>query len=378
MTYYELSISPDYVPEWGVVEAVREFFQNALDEETRDADNKMFFSYDGDDQILRIGNKHGKLDPKTLLLGYTEKHDQVSMIGSYGEGYKIATVVLLRLNKRLTFYNYGHRQVWRPRFVKSRKYGTLVPTFEVDRKYIWQSVPDNDLVIEIQGITADEYDEIVESNLHLQEGCYARTSTQYGDLLKDEKFKSKIFVGGLYICDDLDLDLGVDFAPKTVKLERDRNMVNTFDVHWYVSKMIEETGDQDLIEESLSNHMGTYINYYSIPDIGNDIAKKFLEEHGFDAVPVSDQKDAMFCKSKNTVIVSKPMKELILASKYYEDHFVPEVTDSTLISNQLIDFAAKIKVRLMDYELEELAAIIKKIQDRESVTSNTAIEDEKG
>ena len=32
MRKYELSISADYVPEWGVTEAIREFFQNSIDE----------------------------------------------------------------------------------------------------------------------------------------------------------------------------------------------------------------------------------------------------------------------------------------------------------------------------------------------------------
>lgn len=46
MRKYELSISADYVPGWGVTEAVREFFQNSIDEETRDSSNKMLFEYD--------------------------------------------------------------------------------------------------------------------------------------------------------------------------------------------------------------------------------------------------------------------------------------------------------------------------------------------
>ena len=65
MRKYELSISADYVPEWGVVEATREFFQNSIDEQTRDGSNKMFFNYDSETQVMRIGNKHSDLDIKT-------------------------------------------------------------------------------------------------------------------------------------------------------------------------------------------------------------------------------------------------------------------------------------------------------------------------
>lgn len=55
MRKYELSISADYVPGWGVTEAVREFFQNSIDEETRDSSNKMLFEYDEAEEKLIIG-----------------------------------------------------------------------------------------------------------------------------------------------------------------------------------------------------------------------------------------------------------------------------------------------------------------------------------
>ena len=67
MRKYELSISADYVPKWGTTEAIREYFQNSIDEETRDASNKMFFSYDSATQTIRIGNKHSDLDIKRFF-----------------------------------------------------------------------------------------------------------------------------------------------------------------------------------------------------------------------------------------------------------------------------------------------------------------------
>lgn len=374
---YELSISENYVPSWGVTEAVREFFQNALDEATRDADNEMFCSYDPENQILRIGNKHGKLDPKTLLFGYTEKNDNAEMIGNHGEGYKIATVVLLRLNKQITFYNYGYRQVWRPRFVNSRKYGVKVPTFFVDTKHAWQSVPDNDLVIEIAGITEEEYAAIVDSNLHLGSKEYDCIETSYGQLIKTESYKGKIFVGGLFICTDPRIDLGVNFKPAVVRIERDRSMVDSFDVQWYLARMIEQSKDKELIKSSMSTYAGHFISYSYIDNVGDDIARDFLGEHGYDAVPVSDQKDSIFAVSTNTVIVSDTMKKLILDSRYYKDHSSASIENSeNTVFGSFCSFITDIKGKLTSSELERAIRIARNVKRLEFPDVNISAEDD--
>lgn len=370
MRRYELSISPNYVPDWGVVEAVREFFQNGIDEATRDPDNDMFFNYDADKQIMRIGNKHGKLDPKTLLFGYTEKNDQSNMLGNYGEGYKIATVVLLRLNKQIVFYNYGYRQVWYPRFVNSRKYGTTVPTFFVDTKYIWQKVPDNDLVIEITGITSEEYNQIVESNLHFRvdyDSCEDIIHTDYGDILKDDKYKGKIFVGGLYIQSDIRLDIGLNFKSDVVRLERDRSMVNGFDVQWYASRMIEQSNDITLINSSLSSYAGKFITYSGLnSNQGDHIAQEFLEEYGYDAVPVSNEKDNKLSISNNTVIVSEVKRDIILESEYYQFHSkIDEISEDYVLYNKMIELGKVISKHLSEGDLIEYLTIAQEVKELE-------------
>ena len=197
MRKYELSISADYVPEWGVTEAIREFFQNSIDEETRDASNKMFFDYDAENRTVRIGNKHSELDIKTLLFGVTTKSGDKEMIGNHGEGYKIATVVLLRLGKTVVFQNYCRREIWRPRLVNSKRYGGIqVPTFFVDNAAVWEKVPEHSLIIEIGGIEPEEYEKIRDSNLHLQQPGPERKDTSYGGILAGEEFKGKVFVAG--------------------------------------------------------------------------------------------------------------------------------------------------------------------------------------
>lgn len=367
MRKYELSISADYVPSWGVVEGVREFFQNAIDEETRDSSNKMMLAYDADREVLQIGNKHSELDIKSLLFGNTTKDKDAEMIGNHGEGYKIATVVLLRNNKKVTFYNYCRREIWRPRLVKSKKYGgILVPTFFVETSAIWEKVPEHSLIIEIGGITSEEYDQIKRANLHLQED-YERVHTMYGDILKDERFIGKVFVGGLYICNEPRLEIGIDFKPCYVRLERDRSMVNSFDVQWYASRMMEQAKDAELLKNSLCSYSGYYICHECVPmDLKNEIAEDFINEYGAKAVPVSNQEDMEGMKKRGykPVIVSKSKKEVILESEYFED--VEEENRKIRemqrpLTDRLCEFIEEIEGKLNEDEVVELYGFLDEI-----------------
>lgn len=322
MRKYELSISADYVPEWGIVEAVRELFQNAIDEETRDSSNKMLFCYDESEKKLVIGNKHSELDIKTLLFGTTTKDKDENMIGNHGEGYKIATTVLLRKEKTVVFYNYCRKEIWRPRLVKSRRYGgALVPTFFVETSAVWEKIPEHSLLIEVSGITPEEYEQIKESNLHLQ-GNYTKKETMYGEVLQDEKYIGNVYVAGLFICKVPELDIGLDFKPRFVRVERDRSMVNSFDVKWYAARMVEELKDKEQLKKSLDSYSGTYILVERVPaELKNEIAEEFINKNGTKAVPISEQQEmeSMRKRGYKPVIVGEKTKEVILDSEMFQD-----------------------------------------------------------
>ena len=365
---YELSISADYVPEWGVTEAVREFFQNAIDEQRRDSENSMFFGYDPKGQVIRIGNRHSDLDIKTLLFGESTKRGKEEMIGSHGEGYKIATVVLLRTGKQVSFQNYCRREIWKPRLVKSRRYGgAMVPTFFVETEAVWKKVPENSLIIEISGITPEEYAQIKESNLHLQESV-KRRETSRGAVLDEDKYKGKIFVGGLYICTEPRLEMGVDLKPNLVHLERDRSIVRSIDVQMLVSYMIEELKDAELTKKSLGSFAGEYILSNNVDKgIKNEIAADFVREHGEKAVPVSNQADAEYFRKMNykPVIVSAAESEIIKNSEVYRNvrSENEESVDTIPVYDRLRAFAEKIEIKLTEEESEELFNIADQIEE---------------
>lgn len=372
MSKYELSISADYVPTWGVVEGAREFFQNALDEQVADPNNKMFFEYDEDEEILRIGNKLSTLDIQTLLFGRSSKPENSGMIGRFGEGYKIATVVFLRNGKEVTFYNYCSREIWRTRLVKSRRYqGALVPTFFVDKVKIWDKVPENSLIIEIKGITSEEFEEIQESNLWLQ-GFYDGTHTDeyydtlYGKILLGEEYQHKLFVSGLFVCENSELKYGYDVHPDQIKLDRDRGLVSDIDLAFLTSRMwnqhsMEESAAAD--EKTLSVvecFDGKYMHYSAPSALKSQVANEFLNENGPKAVPVTTQEEAdqMTKLDLKPVYVTENKKNLITTS----DEFQANQTGYKVKSlwDRLKDLSDSVDDRLTEDERTEFEYILEK------------------
>ena len=249
---FDLGMSINYCNNWGIPEAVREFFQNAKDEEVVNPENKMYFDYDADEEILRIGNKSGCLTTNTLLLGQTTKADSDTTIGQFGEGYKVATVVLLRCGKGVKIYNRSKKEIWTAKIVNSKRYQAQVAIYDIESMGIFKSVPDHDLIFEISGITESDYEAITDTILDLQdlvEGTDFVTSGK-SRILLSEKFKGKLYVGGLYVAKSKYATLGYDFEPSLVRLDRDRGFIDNLDLQFVTGKVIAKTNDLDLINKT--------------------------------------------------------------------------------------------------------------------------------
>ena len=354
MRKYELTLSPDYVSDWSAVDAVRELFQNALDQEVMQKDNKMFFGYGRRSDnvgVLYIGNKSSVLEAKTLLMGASTKRGNRDTIGKFGEGYKVATLVLLRLGFKVTFYNYGAREVWQPRFVKSRRYGgENILTFFINDKWPWEKVPDNNLTIEIEGITPELYKEIVETNLHLQD-VGETIETSYGRILLEERYKGKVFVNGLWVCNYDQYLLGYDFKPAHIDIDRDRKLVSDFDLKWLSSKMWGATSDPRIVELAAKNAADVQyvtLHLHQLPyDKRDELYDKafddFVKENGTKAIPVTDQEELMKVPpSYKPVIVSESSQALIKSSKKYIE---PEPVVKLPFSRRLQEWFDNLSVR---------------------------------
>lgn len=229
-TTYELTLNKAYVAHWGVPEAVRELIQNALD-----SDSPFEFAFDKEDDganTLTLTSANARLTPQTLLLGATSKAEATDKIGSFGEGYKIALLVLTREGRPVSIHN-GDR-VWTPFFRFSKRFDDDLLCISDDAA----PFKNNGLSFLVSGLTDEEVQGIRESCLPMQQQIGEVHKTSYGDILLQKP--GQLFVGGLFIC-KTELKFGYNMNPDRIKLERDRKTVDNFDLTYATTHMWYET-----------------------------------------------------------------------------------------------------------------------------------------
>ena len=361
MTKYELSIAENYVPGWTVVDAVRELFQNALDQEA--VDESQVMSFDLQESAITITNQNAKLKASSLLLGASTKLDNVTTIGQFGEGYKLALLVLLRLGKRVVIENYGSSERWIPTLKYVPKYGTKILTVSVSKV---KKVQHTNLTFAVAGLTEKDIEAIVESNLHFQIDHTETVDTPKGIILLDDRHKGKVYVSGLHICDHKYM-YGYNFKPQYLKLDRDRKLVSDFDLEWLASEMWAASGSDKIIElaEAGAKDVQYIANQYmyaapakNVPD---QALAQFKLKHGERAHPVTNQTEMAELQTKSpdakAVIVTPGLQHLIKSSQEYVEPEAVEEEEVTL-AGRLASWLDKVEGKLTKAEIAECSQII--------------------
>lgn len=239
---YELPLARNYVAHWGLAEAVREILQNALDSDSP-FDVSFDFEIEEDPWSTEgvvthratgiadftVRSRNARLSAASLLLGATTKADAEEKIGSFGEGYKIALLVLTRAGYRVRVNNGD--VVWRPEFRPSKQFGGAETLHIVEEP---GRADAQGVEFVISGLTPADRTAIVASCLQMQGDAGEAVKTSRGRILLERP--GKLYVGGLFVC-DTKMKYGYDVLPQHLKLERDRQTVSGFDLAWLAKEM---------------------------------------------------------------------------------------------------------------------------------------------
>lgn len=302
MTRHKMSLSVEYVPDWGVQEALRELFQNCIDHGD--------WSYNIRHDSLELRSKDTSLSNATLLLGHSRKSD--GAIGKFGEGFKLAVLVLTRLGKKVTIDTAN--EVWRPKLIDSRTYKTKQLVFDTEKSKVIMT----DLIFTIEGLTEEELTELKNQNLHVNM-VGSKLDTKYGHVIHRP---GDIFVNGLFVAHMKDYKFGYNLKPEYLKLDRDRRMVRDFDLQWITSQIWVKAEDHELVLSMITDkcpdvqYLDSFI-YSEGTALADTAAGAFLVEHGVDAVPVSSQCDIDRAKEQgheNIVLIPEIQQKLISRS----------------------------------------------------------------
>jgi hypothetical protein len=307
MSRFELSISDSYVSHWGLWEAFREIMQNCIDQATKPGCD-LFTNFDSATQTLIMGNLNSSLRPETLLLGLSDKASSIHL-GKYGEGYKLALLVMLRLGLRVEILN-PPNFVWTPRIVRSRKFGNYrIITIETSKL---PGEKFTSLSYSISGISAYDFATLMQKCIHGLDS--PNFSTPHGRILLNEEFSGKLFAGGLFICSMPEsLKYGYDFAPGVLELDRDRNKTDSFNTMWETSRLWAEAGTEavgklhDLIKLNADDIKFFQSHMHRSSDLYRDLASlsysEFILKHGKFAVPCEHKEHAdMISKRYNSLV----------------------------------------------------------------------------
>ncbi|MNK14342.1 hypothetical protein D3C87_324530 [compost metagenome] len=295
MKIYPLSITRDYVSRWGMVEAVRELIQNSLDSS---AAFKYEFKkeFDGS-QTLLLTSEDVTLAPHTLLLGATGKRHSSDTIGSFGEGYKLAMLVLLREGYEINILN-GCVE-WFPKFEFSRAFGYEQLVIE---ETPLTKIVNTSLIFRVAGLTDTDVEAIRGCCLRMQGDIGAIRTTAMGEILLDRP--NELYVGDLFVC-KTDMDFGYNVLPRYLKLERDRQTVDGWDLGCLTRDMWYATKDYDEIATLIARECPD-LEYarYSSPEIVKEACYQlFKEKHPGEVIAETNAQLQSLVKQGMTVYV---------------------------------------------------------------------------
>lgn len=257
-----LTLTTDYVADWGVWEALREFAQNCLDCNGI-IDNK-------NTGIILFSNE-GTLKKETLLLGATTKSSDTSSIGQYGEGYKLACLVLTRMGYKVTIRT--GNETWHPSIAVHPQLGIECLAFN----FVPCMATNDTTSITITGLTTE--DDTIFDTKYIPKSVITEEYYLYRDLGKIQMFNfwdaydteqpepnkdepKAIYVNGLFVCNlPNTYHFSYNIVPELIKLDRDRNSISTWDFQYTLALELQDAMALDIL---------THLTMTKAPDLNNN------------------------------------------------------------------------------------------------------------
>lgn len=313
-TTLELTLNPEYVRDWDVWEAIREFLQNALDGQDLGYETTITYVTNTKEPQLRIITEGTTIDRDTLLLGTTSKAGRSDQRGEFGEGMKLACLVLVRNGLGVRIKSGGEQ--WTPRIAHSANFNSdllMIDTVPCTHR--------NRVQVDIIGLSNKDWDSVQSRVLHLNKPKDNELiNLGSNKILCGERFKNKLFVKGIFVgLLPGNYYYGYDLA--SVRLDRDRRLADPWDLKYEIKNTLTSALDQkklsikqimEILNNSYDENTAVDTAYKS-DTLTQEVTNFFLKENGENAIPVADTAQSIEAKHYgfNAIVVPRGVKVLI-------------------------------------------------------------------
>lgn len=261
MKTLDFNMSAEYCSDWSYLDALREVVQNALD---LDEDSS---TYTIDDKAIAVATFGSSIPMECFTLGMSNKAE--GAIGKYGEGLKLAMMILARLDANPTIITGKYTIVGK--FLLNSITG--VDTFNLVFTELENAVDSVFFSCDL----LPEFDvELIKERITPFGEFLGKPS--YFDIL--EGSAGEIYVNGLYVCTDKSLDRSYNFAPDVITLNRDRNMVEGVDstLSYAYANYGKAKDVFELLEAEAKDVC--VIQYYLTYELSCDLKDLYVEKYG--------------------------------------------------------------------------------------------------
>jgi hypothetical protein len=276
-------VTDEYVRDWKRIHALREIISNGIDAEIEKRAT-LNVRHDSRTQKLYVRNDRTKLDVKALYFGGTTKADDDRLVGQYGEGLKIAMLVLAREKVPLRIHNCD--EDWDVKIEPDER-GVKVLTLYTRRS----RNPDDCVEVEIGDVNNDLWYEARSMFLRLAPPLES-FDTSYGQILPEVDQVGKVYVKGVLVGEFPKSAFGYNF--RDLDVGRDRVSFDQSSAQTRIARMWEEAvtrGDEvgNLLFNAFLKHaedMKGFAWLY-LEKTGDTLKRLFQARFGEDAYPVS-------------------------------------------------------------------------------------------
>ena len=315
---YKTNLCRNALEHWQIFQGVREAIQNMLD-----SDGEYYYEFLDDKLIL--GNENIKLHPQVLLMGKSDKRDDVSTVGRFGTGFLFGISVLLDNNVDIEMVNAD--VIWKPCFEYCDTYQddiVVIKEYENPR-------PSCNYEVVISNLQAADVHNIKETCLLFQEREILAETTLGNIIANPEDGQGgEIFVKGLFVTQNKCLKYSYDFLPEHLPLNQDRNLADTWELKQRTALMWKQVEDVDFLSEAIkSNSEDCYlvatdwnVGYGNTSHAASEaLAEEFFEEKG-DCLITDDYHDYKRLRddgNKVELVSNKALYESVIASDTYQE-----------------------------------------------------------